>query len=71
MARRITDKELAKWEAKGIAKARQLIDAGYTFEQVGYAMVNRGFNYQVKDNALELRVSDNFPRTRLIATFAA
>lgn len=71
MARRITDKEQAKWEAKGIERAQKLIDAGYTFEQVGYVMVNRGFAYQVKDGALELRVWDNFPRTRLVATFSA
>lgn len=71
MARKITEKEQAKWEAKGVERAQQLIDAGYTFEQVGYVMVNRGFAYQVKDGALELRVWNDFPRSRVIATFAA
>lgn len=70
MARRMTDKELAKWEAKGVARAQKLIDAGYTFEQVGYAMVNRGFPYQIKNGIFELRVWDK-PRSRIIATFTA
>ena len=68
MARRITEKEQAKWEAKGVARAQKLIDAGHSFEQVGIYMVNCGFPYQIKDGVFELRVWDE-PRSRIIATF--
>jgi len=68
MARRITDKEQAKWEAKGVARAQKLIDAGYTFEQVGNYMVNCGFPYQINGDTFELRVWDK-PYSRTIGTF--
>ncbi len=71
MAKRMTDKELAKWRAKGVALAQKWIDDGYDFETVGQGMVNRGFCYEIKNGTLFLCSwrPDRSMRSDLLATF--